>query len=181
MPPPTTEAQRTALVVHPCVPSVAAFPQTTKGRPSHRVSRGRLGVHSPCGLPARRRPSVAFFLPGTDRFVTFATAGINTRLGRPLPGQDLHLLDQRAFPQRTWSTRAAPRRRPEGPGRRRSLRVSCRMRRHRFRGPGRPAHGARLAYRLIQSPQLPVEGRSGPLEEDQPYSDDVPRWLHRSA
>jgi hypothetical protein len=30
-------------------------------------------------------------------------AGIATRLGRPLPGQDSHLLDLRTFARHTWS------------------------------------------------------------------------------
>ena len=76
---------------------VAAFPQSRRGRPSHRVFRGRLGVHACYGLPTCRRPDAAFCLPGSNRFVTSAAAGIATRPGRPLPGQDLHLLEQRTF------------------------------------------------------------------------------------
>jgi hypothetical protein len=30
--------------------------------------------------------------------------GIATRLGRPLPGQDFHLLEQRTFSRRTWTS-----------------------------------------------------------------------------
>src|SRR5437867_11556589 len=37
------------------------------------------------------------FLRGFDRFVASVTAGIAPRPGRPLPGQDSLLLDQRAF------------------------------------------------------------------------------------
>jgi len=77
--------------------SVAAFPQSRQGRPSHRVFRGRLGVHACYGLPTRRQPEAASFLPGFGRFVTSTTAGIATRPGRPLPGQDFHLLEQRTF------------------------------------------------------------------------------------
>ena len=76
---------------------VPAFPQSRQGRPSHRVFRGRLDVHACYGLPTRRQPEVAFFLPGFDSFVTSTIAGIATRPGRPLPGQDLHLLEQRTF------------------------------------------------------------------------------------
>ena len=36
-------------------------------------------------------------LPGFGRFVTSRTSGIATRPGRPLPGQDFHLLEQRTF------------------------------------------------------------------------------------
>ncbi len=76
---------------------VPAFPQSRKGRPSHRDFRGRLGVHSRYGLPACRQPEAASFLPGFGRFVASTTAEIATRLGRPLPGQDFHLLEQRTF------------------------------------------------------------------------------------
>jgi len=93
---PTTPAKRTELVVR-TLRSVPAFPQSRQGRPSHRVFRGRLGVHSRYGLPACRQPEAAFFLPGFSRFVASTTAGIATRLGRPLPGQDFHLLEQRTF------------------------------------------------------------------------------------
>jgi hypothetical protein len=37
------------------------------------------------------------FSPGFGHFVTSVTAGIATRLERPLPGQDLHLLEQQTF------------------------------------------------------------------------------------
>ncbi len=74
--------------------SVPGFPQSRQGRPSHRVFRGRLGVHSRYGLPACRQPEAAFFLPGFDRFVASTASGIATRPGRPLPGQDFHLLEQ---------------------------------------------------------------------------------------
>ncbi len=30
--------------------------------------------------------------------------GLATRPGRPLPGQDSHLLEQRTFARRTWTT-----------------------------------------------------------------------------
>jgi len=39
-----------------------------------------------------------------NRFVASTIAGIATRPGRPLPGQDSHLLDQRTFSRRTWTT-----------------------------------------------------------------------------
>src|SRR5262249_18503533 len=45
----------------------------------------------------------AFFLPGFGHFVASAAAGIATRPGRPLPGQDSHLLEQRTFARRTWT------------------------------------------------------------------------------
>jgi hypothetical protein len=77
--------------------SMAAFPQSRQGRPSHRVFRGRLGVHTCYGLPTCRRPNAAFCLPGSDHFVTSVVAGIATRPRRPLPGQDLHLLEQQTF------------------------------------------------------------------------------------
>ncbi len=84
--------------------SIAAFPQSRQGRPSHRVFRGRLGVHSRYGLPACRQPEAASFLPGFDRFVASTAAGIATRSGRPLPGQDSHLLEQLTFARRTWTS-----------------------------------------------------------------------------
>src|SRR5262249_10717328 len=79
------------------VQSMAAFPQSKRGQPSHRVFRGRLGVHACYSLPTCRRPNAAFCLPGSGHFVTSVAAEIATRLGRPLPGQDLHLLEQRTF------------------------------------------------------------------------------------
>ena len=79
------------------VRSVPAFPQSRKGRPSHRVFRGRLGVHSRYGLPTCRQPEAVSFLPGFVRLVASTNAGIATRPGRPLPGQDFHLLEQRTF------------------------------------------------------------------------------------
>jgi len=65
--------------------------------PSHRVFRGRLGVYTCCGLPTCRQPDAAFFPPGLVQFVTSMTAGIATRLERPLPEQDLHVLEQLTF------------------------------------------------------------------------------------
>jgi hypothetical protein len=38
----------------------ARFPRSRQGRPSHRVFRGRLGVHAYYGLSTRRRPDAAF-------------------------------------------------------------------------------------------------------------------------
>jgi len=99
---PTTPAKRAELVVR-TLRSVPAFPQSRQGRPSHRVFRGRLGVHSRYGLPACRQPEAASFLPGFSRFVASTTARIATRPGRPLPGQDFHLLEQRTFARRTWT------------------------------------------------------------------------------
>ncbi len=61
---------------------VPAFPQSRQGRPSHRVFRGRLSVHSRYGLPACRQPEAASFLPGFSHCVASTTAGIATRLGR---------------------------------------------------------------------------------------------------
>jgi hypothetical protein len=77
--------------------SMPAFPQSRQGRPSHRVFRGRLGVHTCYGLPTCSRPEAGFCLPSFDCFVTSTTVGIATRPGRPLPGQDFHLLEQRNF------------------------------------------------------------------------------------
>ena len=96
MPSPTTPAKRIEPVVQ-IVRSVPAFPQSRQGRPSHRVFRGRLGVHACYSLPTCRRPDAALCLPGFDHFVTSMAAGIATRPGRPLPGQDFHLLEQRTF------------------------------------------------------------------------------------
>ncbi len=93
---PTTPAKRIEPVVQ-FVRSMPVFPQSRQGRPSHRVFRGRLGVHTYYGLPTCRRPNAAFFLPGSDHFVTSMAAGIATRPGRPLPGQDFHLLEHRTF------------------------------------------------------------------------------------
>ena len=89
---PTTPAKRIGPVVQ-FVRSVPAFPQSRQGRPSHRVFRGRLGVHACYGLPTRSRPEAGFCLPSFDCFVTSTPVGIATRPGRPLPGQDLHLLE----------------------------------------------------------------------------------------
>jgi len=50
-----------------------------------------------CSPPTCKRPVTASILPSSGRCVASATAGIATRPGRPLPGQDSHLLDQRAF------------------------------------------------------------------------------------
>ena len=93
---PTTPAKRIEPVVQ-FVRSVPAFPQSRQGRPSHRVFRGRLGVHACYGLPTRSRPKADFCLPSFDCFVTSTPVGIATRPGRPLPGQDLHLLEQRTL------------------------------------------------------------------------------------
>jgi len=87
---------------------VPAFPQSRQGRPSHRVFRGRLGVHACYGLPTCRRPDAASCLPGFGRFVASATAGIATRPGRPLPGRDFHPLEQRTFSRHTWTTTPPP-------------------------------------------------------------------------
>ncbi len=84
---PTSPAKR----VEPssgCVRPVPAFPQSRQGRPSHRVFRGRLGVHACYGLPTCSRPKAGFCLPSFDCFVTSTPVGIATRPGRPLPGQD---------------------------------------------------------------------------------------------
>ena len=60
--------------------------------------------NSPERLSTCRRPCAALCLPGFDHFVTSMAAGIAARPGRPLPGQDLHLLEQRAFARHTWTT-----------------------------------------------------------------------------
>jgi hypothetical protein len=43
------------------------------------------------------RPKAAFCLPSFERFVTSTSVRTATRLGRPLPGQDFHLLELRTF------------------------------------------------------------------------------------
>ncbi len=103
---PTTPAKRIEHVVR-IVRSVPAFPQSRQGRPSPRVFRGRLGVHACYGLPTCRHPDAAFFLPGFDHFVTSIAAGIATRPGRPLPGQDFHLFEQRTLSRHTWTNTPA--------------------------------------------------------------------------
>jgi hypothetical protein len=102
MPSPTTPAKRVEPSSNSVRP-VPAFPPSRQGRPSHRAFRGRLGVHTCYGLPTRRRPDAALCLPGFDYIVTSIAAGIATRPGRPLPGQDLHLLEQRTFARHTWT------------------------------------------------------------------------------
>ncbi len=59
---PTTPAKRIETVVQRDR-SVPAFPQSRQGRPSHRVFRGRLGVHACYGLPTCRRPHAALMSP----------------------------------------------------------------------------------------------------------------------
>lgn len=44
-----------------------------------------------------RQPKAANFLPGSDDFVTSVAAGMATRPERPLPGRDLHPLENYAF------------------------------------------------------------------------------------
>jgi len=95
---------------------VPAFPQSRQGRPSHRVFRGRLGVHSRYGLPACRQPEAASCLPGFSRFVASTTAGIATRPGRPLPGRDSHPLERRTFARHTWTSTPSTRRSRPWPG-----------------------------------------------------------------
>ncbi len=105
MPSSTTPAKRCELVVQTkYVRPVPAFPQSRQGRPSHRAFRGRLDVHACYGLSTCRWPCAVLCLPGFDHFVTSMAAGIATRSGRPLPGQDLHLLEQRAFARHTWTS-----------------------------------------------------------------------------
>ena len=94
--PSRTPAKRIEAVVQ-FVRSVPAFPQSRQCQPSHRVFRGRLGVHTYYGLPTRRRLNAAIFLPRFDHFVTSIAAGIATRPRRPLPGQDLILSEQRTL------------------------------------------------------------------------------------
>ena len=60
--------------------------------PARRSSRSSRLPESPWHWP-----EVVWSLPTFDRFVASATAGIATRPGRPLPGQDSFVLDQRAF------------------------------------------------------------------------------------
>ena len=92
-PPRRSEPNRRPVVVR----LVPAFPQSRQGRPSHRAFRGRLGVHACYGLSTCRRPDAALCLLAFDHIVTAIVARIATRPGRPLPGQDLHLLEQRTF------------------------------------------------------------------------------------
>ncbi len=70
---------------------------TTARNLDHIVLRGPLGVRAWYGLPTCRRPEAAFFRPGFGHFVTSIAAGIASRPGRPLTGQDVHLLEQRTF------------------------------------------------------------------------------------
>jgi len=93
---PTTPAKRIGPSSN-FVRLVPAFSQPRQDRPSHRDFRGRLGVHACYGLPTCRRPFAAFCLPSFERFVTSTSVRIATRPGRPLPGQDSHLLEQRTF------------------------------------------------------------------------------------
>ena len=53
--------------------------------------------HLSLALTSRVLPEGIWWLLGFGRFVASTTSGIATRPGRPLPGQDSHLLDQRAF------------------------------------------------------------------------------------
>src|SRR5262249_41169088 len=94
---PTTPAKQIELVVRRCSTCGSLPPVQAGSAFASHVFRGRLGVHACYGLPTRRRPAATLCLPGSDRFVTSAAAGIATRPGRPLPGQDLHLLEQRTF------------------------------------------------------------------------------------
>ena len=101
----TTRAKRCERVLQTkYVRSGPAFPQSRQGRPSHCAFRGRLDVHACYGLSTCRRPCATLCLPGFDYFVTSMAAGIATRPGRPVPGQDFHLLEQRAFARHTWTT-----------------------------------------------------------------------------
>ena len=50
-----------------------------------RAGSGSRETVVPCSA---QQPYAASFLPGLDRFVTSTIAGIATRTGRPLPGQD---------------------------------------------------------------------------------------------
>ena len=56
-----------------------------------------ISIHACYGLPTRSRPEAGLCLPSFDCFVASTPVGIATRPGRPLPGQDLHLLEQRNF------------------------------------------------------------------------------------
>jgi hypothetical protein len=49
------------------------------------------------GLSTCRRPDAAFCLPGSGHFITSMITEIANRLGRPLPGHDLYLLEQQTF------------------------------------------------------------------------------------
>ncbi|MCD4726073.1 MAG: transposase [Pirellulales bacterium] len=59
------------------------------------------------GLSSCRRPKAALCLPSSERFVVSTSVGIATRPGRPLPGQDFHLLEQQTFSRRTWTRTSA--------------------------------------------------------------------------
>ena len=63
--------------------------------------RGLHGVHSRCGLPARRAAKAARCLEGFDGFVTSAAAPIATGWSDQLSGRESHPLKIRAFSRRT--------------------------------------------------------------------------------
>src|SRR4051812_6221971 len=65
--------------------------------------RGLHGVHSRCGLPARRTAEAARCLEGFDGFVTSAAAPIATGWSDQLSGRESHPLETRAFARRTAS------------------------------------------------------------------------------
>ena len=60
-----------------------------------------IGVHSRCGLPARRTAKAARCLEGFDGFVTSAAAPIATGWSDQLSGRESHPLKIRAFSRRT--------------------------------------------------------------------------------
>jgi hypothetical protein len=87
---------------------VPSCPQGRRPSPcSNRVGfhiglfRGLLGVHSRCGLPARRTAEAVRCLEGFDGFVASTAAPIATGWSDQLSGRELHPLKIRAFSRRT--------------------------------------------------------------------------------
>lgn len=82
-----------------------------------KPSAGERGAASSYSHPAILQSPHVEFLPGVSTIagrehVPIVPAGKATRLGRPLPEQDCHLLDQRTFARRTWRTSPADRHAP---------------------------------------------------------------------
>ena len=63
-----------------------------------------IGVHKCYGPSTCRQPEAALCFPGFDYIVNSVAARIAARPGRPLPGQELQLLEQRTFARCTWAT-----------------------------------------------------------------------------
>lgn len=92
----TTPAKRGRFIVLPLPSALQPSP-----------CLGRVGLRNSLSGPARcshmLRPTIPLTafrrlcLPGSHGFVTSTMAGIAPRLGRPLPGQDFHPLDECTF------------------------------------------------------------------------------------